>query len=117
MEEILEKKEIIDNYKRMLSRAKEIKLENTEKIDSIDLNQPEIYKEEVLNLTLGKIFSMKERTEMKMGTLDNYCLFIVWRYLETLRDHLNLTMISKRMKLNFEKFHYNPLSLTKQTIK
>ena len=104
LEEFLEKKEIIDNYRRMLSRAKEIKPENIEKLNSIDLNQPDIYREEVFNLSLGKIFSMKERTEMKMETLDNYCLFIASRFLNSLEDHFNLTLISKRMKLNLDKF-------------
>ena len=114
--EIIEKKKEIDSFKRMIERAKLIKPENTEKLETIDLNKQDMFKEETFTNELVKRFSTKEIAEMKMTKLDNYCLFIASRYIETLDDHFNLTMISKRMKRNMEKFFYNPVSVNEETM-
>ena len=47
----------------------------------------------------------------KKGQCNNYCIFIASRYFESIEDHLNLIRVSKRMRCNMEKFHYNPISV------
>ena len=73
-----------------------------------------MYKEEVMNLELSKTFTTKQRNNM--STLDNYCIFIASRYLDSLDDHINLLFVSKRLRCNMEKFHYNPISLNHQSL-
>ena len=80
-------------------------------MEEIDLNKENMYKDEEFTRELAKRFSTKERSEMRMCSLDNYSLFIASRYLETVDDHINLVKISKRMEHNMDKFHYNPISV------
>ena len=54
---------------------------------------------------------MKERNNMCQ--LDNYCLFLVSKYFETIDYHINLIQTNQRLRLNMEKFHFNPVTLTK----
>ena len=54
---------------------------------------------------------------MKLYRLDNYCLFIASRYFDTLQDHINLVFVSKRLRFNMEKFHYNPISVNSRIMK
>ena len=63
--------------------------------------------EENLPLKIKRLFNI--------ATLDNYTIFIASRHFETVDDHINLVMTSKRFKLNMTKFHYNPIQLTQTT--
>ena len=52
---------------------------------------------------------------MKLSQLDNYCIFLASKYFNTIEDHINLPKVCKRLKLNIEKFHFNPLPLNERT--
>ena len=56
LQKLLKKKEMIDSYKRMIEKAKEIHPENKDKLDLIDLNKQNMFKEEELNKELSKQF-------------------------------------------------------------
>ena len=116
LQEILEMKETIEKQKRMIERAKEINPEAHEKLHEIFCNQKILSTEEEFNNELVKKFSTKERKTMKLTQLDNYCLFIASRYLETLEDHKNFTKVTRKLKYNMEKFHYNPISVDDSSI-
>ena len=116
LDELLEKKKEIDSFKRMIERAKEINPSEKEKLETIDLNKKDMFKDEIFNTELSKNFSTIQRSEMKLTRLDNYCLFITSKYLQTLEDHINLIKISKRMERNMEKFHFNPISVNNKSI-
>ena len=57
----------------------------------------------------------KQMTMNKLCQLDNYCIFIASKYFESIDDHINLVHVCKRLRCNMEKFHFNPLPLTKKT--
>ena len=76
------------------------------------VNTEETFQEETV-----KRFSTSERSKMKLYRLDNYCLFIASRYFDTLEDHINFVFVSKRLRYNMEKFHYNPISVNAETMK
>jgi hypothetical protein len=116
LQELLEKKEIVENHKRMIERAKKIKPEAKEKLEKIDLNKQEIVTDEEFTNELSKIFTTKERSTMKLTKLDNYCLFIASRFLESLEDHQNFTKVTKKLKYNMEKYYYNPIPLNTKSI-
>ena len=59
----------------------------------------------------------KRVVKNRICSLDNYCVFIASRYLDTLADHLNLVRVAKRFRGNMEKFHYNPIAIDEQTAK
>ena len=88
-QEIINKKEMIDGYKRILERAKEINPSAKDKLESIDLNKENMFNEDEFIKELANKFTTKQRTQMKMCKLDNYCLFIASRYFDTLADHIN----------------------------
>ena len=54
---------------------------------------------------------------MKLYELNNYCIFIASRYLNSIDDHKNLSMVCKRLRCNTDKFHYNPVSVNDITMK
>ena len=58
---------------------------------------------------------MNKLIPAKFGQCDNYCIFIASRHFESLDDFINLEMGVKRFRGNMEKFHYNPIPITKQT--
>ena len=87
LEEILEKKELIEKQKRMIERAKEINPTMKDKLNEINLNNENILEEDNFELELSKKFTTKERTEMKLCQLDNYCIFITSRYFNSLDVH------------------------------
>ena len=109
--ELLEKKSSIEKQKRMIERAKKINPDSKEKLDEINLNKQDMNNEEAFNHELAMKFNTKERTEMKLCQLDNYCIFIASKYLETIDDHINLIKVAKKLQYNMEKFHFNPISL------
>ena len=58
-------------------------------------------------------FSTKQRK--KLCQLDNYCIFLASKWLDTIDDHINLVKVCKRLQLNMEKFFFNPLPLNSIT--
>ena len=56
---------------------------------------------------------MKERNNVSQ--LDNHCIFLASKWLDTIDDHINLVRVCKRLKLNMEKFFFNPVSLNSRT--
>ena len=114
--ELLEKKKTIDEYQRKIERAKEIDSALEEKLNQFDFDNQDLIDEDSIHQKIANKFSLEERTKLNICSLDNYCLFIASRYLETLEDHVNLVKVSKRMKNNMEKFHYNPISLNNDTL-
>ena len=119
LREIIEKNEITLKYSKMIIEAQKRENENT-----MTEEEKKIMKESMgMTMTEEKFRSqmMKikpiERTRMNLYHLDNYCIFIASRYFETIEDHINLTFVSKRMRGNMEKFHYNPIAVTSKTLK
>ena len=117
LHEILEKKETIEKQKRILERAKEINPLAEKKLDQINMNNENIVHDDNFELELSKSLTLKERNVMKLCQLDNYCIFIASRYFNSLDDHINLVKVSKRMRGNMEKFHYNGISVDKKSVK
>ena len=64
---------------------------------------------ETLPLKIKRIFNI--------GKINEYIVFLASKYLETIDDHINLIMTSKKFSKNMEKYFYNPISLTQQTMK
>ena len=60
--------------------------------------------------------SIKVRQNLKLYTLNNYCIFIASRYFESINDHINLLFVCKKLRFNLEKFYYNPISITEQLL-
>ena len=52
----------------------------------------------------------------KPGQCHNYSIFIASKYFDTLEDFFNLERAVKRFRGTLEKFHYNPISLTRKTM-
>ena len=52
----------------------------------------------------------------KKGQCDNYCIFLASKYFTTIDDYINLTFTTKRFQENFNKFYFNPISLTKNLL-
>ena len=102
LQEILEKQREYEKYKRLLERSQN-EVDNTEPMNEEKYN------------AIARQFTFEERTKMQMTQLDNYCIFIASKYLDTIEDHINLIHVCKRLKLNMTKFHFNPLPLTKET--
>ena len=109
LNEIIEKKSIYDKYQRMIERAKQL-TENKHHLQLLESIQNKIVNEETFEKEIIQ-FTPQERTQMKLTSLDNYCIFISSRYFKNIEDHKNLTKVSRRMKGNMDKFHYNPISL------
>ena len=63
-----------------------------------------------------RIKNREERTKYEICQLDNnYCLFLSSMYFERIEDFINLELTIPRMNGNMTKFHYNPISITKET--
>ena len=103
--ELLENKQKIENLQR--------KFDNNEKIE---IDYQDMLSSQFLKQNVAIKYTFEERNKLKLTTLDNYCVFIASRYLDTLEDHINLVKVSKRFRNNMEKFHYNPISVTYETI-
>ena len=99
--------DIINNYTEYLKyktiiekRTKEIQIDNSKPFTEIEYNQ------------LIKQYTPAQRTELRLPQLDNYCIFLASKWFDTIYDHINLTRVCKRLKLNMTKFHFNPIPLT-----
>ena len=93
---------IIDKYNEF-NKFKNI-LIKSQNINLLDNSQP-INEERIEQITRMN----------KICQIDNYCLFLASKYFETIEDHINLVRVCKRMRLNMEKFHFNPFPLTHTT--
>ncbi|ELP87212.1 hypothetical protein EIN_093690 [Entamoeba invadens IP1] len=51
-----------------------------------------------------------------MSTLSGFHLMIVSKYFSTFRDFLNVEIVCKKFRGNTEKFHFNPIPLTLESI-
>ena len=114
LQEILEKKHEYSKRKRMIERANEIAKE--QKIPEIQIDDESLASEQEFQKALTK-YSTEQRNKMKLYELDNYCIFIASRYFSSIYDHINLTKVCKRLKYNMDKFHYNPIEVTDETVK
>ena len=123
LDELIQKKENYDYYHGMLMRAEHIIESNQsdnkskeKKMKKLQKCIRKIYSEETFYQQITLRFTTKERSQMKLTQLDNYCLFIASRYFNTLEDHQNFTFVCKRLKRNMEKFHYNPISVNQKSL-
>ena len=114
LQEILEKKEEYSKRERMIERANQIAQE--ENMEKINVSSDSLFTSQQFREQMFK-FSIQEREKMKLYKLDNYCIFIASRYLDSIDDHINLVKVCKRLRCNLEKFHYNPVSVDEETIK
>ena len=112
--ELLQKKDEYEKYHNLLQKSIQL-TQNKDQKQKLMQCIEKFSCEESFNKEIS-ILSLKERTKLKLYTLDNYCIFIASRFFESLQDHINLTKVSKRMKNNLEKFHYNPISLHNKSI-
>ena len=111
---IIEKCQLYYKLKKKLNYAdKVMKLSPKNHLLTFDNTQP--FNENILD-DISKQFSTKERSQMKLCDLDNYCIFIASKFFDTIKDHINLVKTCKRLQYNMTKFHFNPLSLTENTI-
>ena len=98
LQEILDKNNEYQKYKRILQK---------DNITETLLNSIPLNEERFNEIS-------KQMTKNKLCQLDNYCIFLASKYFETIEDHINLIHVCKRLRCNIDKFHFNPLSLTKK---
>ena len=91
------------------------KEENNEKKEQLRNMKEKCYSEETFQKEIIQ-FSTIQRSQWNLCQLDNYCLFITSRFFNSIDDHINFIRVTKKLKLNMEKFHYNPISLNQRTI-
>ena len=117
--ELMEMKKEGEKYQRMIENVIEKNPSAKEKMEEVrnKIMNEELVNAEMIQEEINKHLTLEERNKMKICQLDNYCIFIASRYFETVEDHVNLTFVSKRMRGNMEKFHYNPTSVDYKTVK
>ena len=104
LHDVLTKVREFKKYKSLLIKANQEQLiTNQEPLNEDKFNE------------IARQLTMKERTTNGLCHLDNYCLFLASKYFPTVEDHINLVRVCKRMRLNMEKFHFNPFPLTNET--
>ena len=81
------------------------------------MDQSQLETSQAFENEMMKKFTFEQRKAMNLCSLDNYCIFIASRYFDSLDDHINLVKVSKRMRGNMEKFHYNPISVDSNSAK
>ena len=96
LQRIIEKKEMYNEYQRMINRAFELQPTEEQK-KKLEEMQKKVYSDETFDKEI-KQFSFKERTQLKLCKLDNYCLFITSRFFNSLADHLNFILVTKKSK-------------------
>ena len=79
----------------MLKRALKIQPNAQKELESIDIDKENMFNEDEFTKEVAKKFNTKERSQMKLCKLDNYCLFIASRYFDTIEDHINLLLVYK----------------------
>ena len=113
--ELLERNEMYNKRERMIEKGN-IMLRQQKKKE-IEIDKKKLIDEQEFNNELIRQFTTKERTQLKLCQLNNYCIFIASRFLNSIDDHINLTKVCKKLKYNMDKFHYNPISINNKTIK
>ena len=99
-----------ENYIELLNVIEDIEIKNDFTQDAYeDIRYSLRVFDENVPLKIKRIFNI--------STMDQYTMFISSRYFDSLDDHINLIMTTRRFKLNMTKFHYNPISLKPLTIK
>lgn len=66
---------------------------------------------------LDEKFNISERATLGIFALDFCTVFLASKYFKTVEDFINLTYASPNLLKIMEKFHYNPVSLNKKTLK
>ena len=99
LNEILNKNSEYEKYRRILEKNN---------ASETEINSKPLDEERFAEMT-------KEKTRNKLCQLDNYCLFLASKWLDTIEDHINLVKTCRRLKKNMEKYHFNPIELTKKT--
>ena len=112
LQEIQQKKIVYEKNERMFNKAKLLATEKQEK-DQLENAKESILIHEEFEETTMKL-NIQQRSKFNFCRLDNYCVFIASRYLESISDHINLMRVSRRMRGNMEKFHYNPIPVNQQ---
>ena len=85
-----------------------------------DIEKENDYSEEAYEdlrflLRLLDNLSLQLKRYYNCATLDHYSTFVSSRYFESIEDHINLVMTTKRHQFNLEKYHYNPVPLVPKT--
>ena len=62
---------------------------------------------EIIPLHIKRIFNISK--------MDQYTMFISSRWFETIEDHINLILSTKRFQMNMTKYHYNPVPINETT--
>ena len=116
---LLDMMEEYDKCQRMLQRAKNIASEKEMKDveEKLELCQQTIVTFEMMENEIPKHFTISQRNILKLCNIDNYSLFIASRFFESIEDHVNLVQVSRRMRDNMDKYHYNPISADSHIIK
>ena len=57
-----------------------------------------------------EIHPLEIKRLLNISMMDQYTMFITTRYFDTIEDHINLVLTTKRYELNITKFHYNPVT-------
>ena len=103
LENLIEKIDEYNKFKSIIQNRTTLPIDNTKPFTEREYNQ------------LITQFGFQERSRLKLSQLDNYCIFLSSKWFESIEDHINLTKVCKRLKLNMEKFHFNPIPLTETT--
>ena len=109
LNELLKMKREEEQYQKIINKAIKINPLIKDKLEEININN------EILEKEINKQLKLNQRNTI--CKLDNYSLFIASRYFNNVDDHINLTFVSKRMRGNMEKFHYNPTSVDYHRVK
>ena len=66
---------------------------------------------------MGNTNSKNDLKETRKGQLGVYHLMVASKYFSSIEDFKNLEYATKKAKNNTEKFHFNPIRITKETRK
>ena len=109
IDEIIEKHDSYLKYQSILKRASEFATIENKFFLEFD-NDCELNEEKFMSICSQ--FTIDDKKSMKLTYLPTECIFIASKYLETLTDHVNLVLLSKRCRTNMMKYDYNPIELT-----
>ena len=111
--QILDEKNDAEKYRKLIERAR--KFSTRKQKQTLEEMEKSIISKDTFTSKINQ-FTTQQRTKMKLCSLDNYQIFIASKYFETFEDHVNLTKVNSKFKLNMEKFHYNPISMTEKLL-
>ena len=121
LHEILLKKEQYEQFIIHIERAKSFILqsENVElemKLPLFSIRYDDVYTDKLYDEILLKL-TIEQQKQLKLSQLNNICLQIASKYLNTIDDYINLTLSSRKHQNLMETYSYNPISLTSTTKK